>query len=96
MYPTRALRMQASRPFAFPLPKENQSAHTISQRLRTLKRVPPELIPLGIVLRYVDTALFLSIRDMSFPPANPINPPTDAIVTVLPSALLSTLAPASS
>jgi len=25
-------------------------AHTISQRLRTLKRVPPELIPLGIVV----------------------------------------------
>ncbi|KAE8328194.1 hypothetical protein BDV39DRAFT_204310 [Aspergillus sergii] len=50
MFPTRVLRMQASRPFAFPTPKEAQSAHTISQRLRTLKRVPPELIPLGIVL----------------------------------------------
>ena len=25
-------------------------AHTISQRLRTLKRIPPELIPLGVVL----------------------------------------------
>ncbi|KAA8644189.1 hypothetical protein EYZ11_004678 [Aspergillus tanneri] len=50
MYPTRMLRMQASRPFAFPTPKENQSAHTISQRLRTLKKVPPELIPLGLVL----------------------------------------------
>ncbi|EAW14148.1 LOW QUALITY PROTEIN: uncharacterized protein ACLA_071810 [Aspergillus clavatus NRRL 1] len=31
--------------FCFPC-----SSHTISQRLRTLKRVPPELIPLGIVL----------------------------------------------
>ncbi|KAI9044069.1 uncharacterized protein KD926_001892 [Aspergillus affinis] len=50
MYPTRVLRMQASRPFSFPAPKENHSAHTISQRLRTLKRVPPELIPLGVVL----------------------------------------------
>ncbi|KAB8217387.1 hypothetical protein BDV33DRAFT_206430 [Aspergillus novoparasiticus] len=50
MFPTRVLRMQASRPFAFPTPKEPNSAHTISQRLRTLKRVPPELIPLGIVL----------------------------------------------
>ncbi|KAB8254086.1 hypothetical protein BDV32DRAFT_155549 [Aspergillus pseudonomiae] len=50
MFPTRVMRMQASRPFAFPTPKEAQSAHTISQRLRTLKRVPPELIPLGIVL----------------------------------------------
>merc|ERR1712070_655436 len=27
-----------------------QSAHTISQRLRTLKRMPPELIPLFIVI----------------------------------------------
>lgn len=25
-------------------------AHTISQRLRQLKRIPPELIPLGVVL----------------------------------------------
>merc|ERR1711963_97590 len=30
--------------------KEDQSAHTISQRLRQLKRIPPELIPLGVVL----------------------------------------------
>ncbi|OJJ47174.1 hypothetical protein ASPZODRAFT_15856 [Penicilliopsis zonata CBS 506.65] len=50
MYPSRVFRMQPSRPFYAPTPKENQSAHTISQRLRTLKRVPPELIPLGIVL----------------------------------------------
>lgn len=34
----------------FPVPKEDQSAHTISQRLRTLKRIPPELIPLGFVV----------------------------------------------
>merc|ERR1711879_242035 len=33
-----------------PMPKEDQSAHTISQRLRQLKRIPPELIPLGVVL----------------------------------------------
>ncbi|CAD0084303.1 unnamed protein product, partial [Aureobasidium vineae] len=25
-------------------------AHTISQRIRTLKKIPPELIPIGIVL----------------------------------------------
>jgi hypothetical protein len=24
--------------------------HTISQRLRTLKRIPPELLPLGVVI----------------------------------------------
>ncbi|EFQ99255.1 hypothetical protein MGYG_02268 [Nannizzia gypsea CBS 118893] len=27
-----------------------EPAHTISQRLRTLKKIPPELIPLGVVL----------------------------------------------
>ncbi|KAK5112051.1 hypothetical protein LTR62_004585 [Meristemomyces frigidus] len=32
------------------MPKEEHAAHTISQRLRSLKRVPPELIPLGVVL----------------------------------------------
>ncbi|KAL4893179.1 hypothetical protein BDV59DRAFT_178597 [Aspergillus ambiguus] len=53
MYPTRILRMQPSRPFAFATPKEPQSAHTVSQRLRLIKKVPPELIPLGIVLGYV-------------------------------------------
>jgi len=32
------------------MPKEEQSAHTISQRLRNLRKIPPELIPLGIVV----------------------------------------------
>jgi len=32
------------------MPKQEQSAHTISQRLRMVKKVPPELIPLGLVL----------------------------------------------
>ncbi|KAL2219503.1 hypothetical protein M432DRAFT_639087 [Thermoascus aurantiacus ATCC 26904] len=60
MYPTRVLRMQASRPFFYPTPKENQSAHTISQRLRTLKKIPPELIPLGIVLSVAVSAAIYS------------------------------------
>ncbi|KAK2810592.1 hypothetical protein FQN50_002849 [Emmonsiellopsis sp. PD_5] len=56
MFATRALRMQPSLRRMGPLPvsplpsKETQSAHTVSQRLRTLKRTPPELIPLGVVL----------------------------------------------
>ncbi|EDN07231.1 hypothetical protein I7I51_03500 [Histoplasma capsulatum] len=50
MFATRPLRMQVTRPLLGPLPKENQSAHTISQRLRTLKKIPPELLPLGAVL----------------------------------------------
>ncbi|KAI5852584.1 hypothetical protein DFP73DRAFT_533302 [Morchella snyderi] len=33
-----------------PMPKQEQSAHTISQRLRQLKKVPAELIPLGVVI----------------------------------------------
>ncbi|KAI9368454.1 hypothetical protein BJX61DRAFT_537255 [Aspergillus egyptiacus] len=62
MYPSRVLRMQPSRPFAFPTPKEGQSAHTISQRLRTLKKIPPELIPLGIVA--VGAAIYSSTRKL--------------------------------
>lgn len=31
----------------------DSAAHTISQRLRTLKRIPPELIPLGIPAFYL-------------------------------------------
>jgi len=33
-----------------PVPKEEHSAHTVSQRLRRLRQIPPELIPLGIVV----------------------------------------------
>ncbi|KAH9815330.1 hypothetical protein Tdes44962_MAKER05658 [Teratosphaeria destructans] len=37
-----------------PVPKEEHAgslpAHTVSQRLRSLKKIPPELIPLGVVL----------------------------------------------
>ncbi|KAM0805719.1 hypothetical protein BDR22DRAFT_798215 [Usnea florida] len=50
MYPTRVLRMQPTRPLLRPMPKEEHTAHTISQRLRTLKKIPPELMPLGVVL----------------------------------------------
>ncbi|KAE8147753.1 hypothetical protein BDV25DRAFT_142446 [Aspergillus avenaceus] len=65
MFPTRVLRMQASRPFAFPAPKEAHSAHTISQRLRSLRRVPPELIPLGIVLGVaVGAAIYSSSKKL--------------------------------
>lgn len=36
-------------------------AHTISQRLRTLKKIPPELIPLGVVLA---AAIFAAVYSM--------------------------------
>ncbi|KAF2236624.1 hypothetical protein EV356DRAFT_574904 [Viridothelium virens] len=48
--PSRFLSMRATAPLRRAVPKEEHSAHTISQRLRTLKKIPPELIPLGVVL----------------------------------------------
>ncbi|OCT54212.1 hypothetical protein CLCR_00338 [Cladophialophora carrionii] len=33
--------------------EDDQSAHTITQRIRQLKKVPPELLPLGVVIAYV-------------------------------------------
>ncbi|PGH23520.1 hypothetical protein AJ80_02474 [Polytolypa hystricis UAMH7299] len=66
MYPTRVLGLRSSRPLFEPLPKERQSAHTISQRLRTLKRIPPELIPLGIVLGVaLGAAIYSSYRKIT-------------------------------
>ncbi|PVH72371.1 hypothetical protein DL98DRAFT_433325 [Cadophora sp. DSE1049] len=46
MQPTATLKMfqPTRRMMAMPV------THTISQRLRTLKKIPPELIPLGIVV----------------------------------------------
>ncbi|OQD72514.1 hypothetical protein PENDEC_c021G00419 [Penicillium decumbens] len=61
MYPTRVFRMQPSRAFYSPAPKEPHSAHTISQRLRMLRKVPPELIPLGLVLGVAVGAAVYSI-----------------------------------
>ncbi|KAI1269434.1 hypothetical protein F5Y18DRAFT_422386 [Xylariaceae sp. FL1019] len=52
MYATRALRMMPTRRMMKPLPKEEQSAHTVSQRLRKLKDIPAELWPLGIVVGF--------------------------------------------
>ncbi|KAI1612898.1 hypothetical protein EDD37DRAFT_648417 [Exophiala viscosa] len=42
--------------------EDDQSAHTITQRIRSLKKVPPELIPLGIVILF---ALFAAAFAMS-------------------------------
>ncbi|KAK0651303.1 hypothetical protein B0T16DRAFT_453783 [Cercophora newfieldiana] len=64
MYATRALQM--FRPTARlmrPVPKEEQSAHTVSQRLRRLRKIPPELIPLGVVVGFaVCAAGYSSMR----------------------------------
>ncbi|KAJ5845340.1 NADH-ubiquinone reductase complex 1 MLRQ subunit [Penicillium rubens] len=44
MYPTRMLRMQPTRAFYFPTPKEQQSASAPAQACA------PELLPIGFVL----------------------------------------------
>ncbi|KIW06315.1 uncharacterized protein PV09_02780 [Verruconis gallopava] len=48
----RFIAMKPTTRMMRPVPKEEHSAHTISQRLRSLKKIPPELIPLGVVLGY--------------------------------------------
>ncbi|KAK3905359.1 hypothetical protein C8A05DRAFT_12819 [Staphylotrichum tortipilum] len=66
MQATRVLRM--FRPTARmmrPVPKEEQAAHTVSQRLRRLKRIPPELFPLGAVVAFaVCAAVYSSTRHL--------------------------------
>ncbi|KAF2968776.1 hypothetical protein GQX73_g4807 [Xylaria multiplex] len=51
MYATRALRMTPTMRM-MRLPREDQSAHTVSQRLRKLRKIPAELIPLGVVVAF--------------------------------------------
>ncbi|WYZ37269.1 hypothetical protein EsH8_II_000775 [Colletotrichum jinshuiense] len=53
MRPTLGLR--AFRPtlrMMSPVPAEDQVGHTISQRLRKLRQIPPELVPLGVVVGF--------------------------------------------
>ncbi|KAL1648034.1 hypothetical protein UCDDS831_g03660 [Diplodia seriata] len=57
----RFINMRATPRMMNPVPKEEHSAHTISQRIRTLKKIPPELIPLGIVLLVAVGAAVFSI-----------------------------------
>ncbi|KAK2066429.1 hypothetical protein P8C59_000253 [Phyllachora maydis] len=64
MYATRALR--AFRPtvrMMRPVPNEEHVAHTASQRLRRLRKIPAELWPLGIVVGFaVMAAAYSSAR----------------------------------
>ncbi|ETN43197.1 uncharacterized protein HMPREF1541_02356 [Cyphellophora europaea CBS 101466] len=63
------LRLQA-RPFhqtrtVLRSKEEDHSAHTITQRLRNLKRIPPELLPLGVVIAFaVFAAAFALARKL--------------------------------
>ncbi|KAI2642248.1 hypothetical protein GGS21DRAFT_501650 [Xylaria nigripes] len=65
MYATRSLRMMATKRM-MRLPKEDQSAHTISQRLRKLRQIPAELYPLGIVVGFAVMAATYSITRKIF------------------------------
>ncbi|KAK9442003.1 uncharacterized protein G6M90_00g050010 [Metarhizium brunneum] len=64
MRTTAALRM--FRPTARmmrPVPKEDQAGHTVSQRLRKLKQIPAELIPLAAVVGFaIFAAGYSSVR----------------------------------
>ncbi|KAK5045885.1 hypothetical protein LTR84_008671 [Exophiala bonariae] len=49
--------LRQARPFhntraMFRVKEEEQSAHTITQRIRSLKKIPPELLPLGVVIAF--------------------------------------------
>ncbi|RYP50833.1 hypothetical protein DL770_003637 [Monosporascus sp. CRB-9-2] len=52
MYSSPVLRMMPSARMMRPVPKEDQTAHTVSQRLRKLRKIPAELIPLGVVVGF--------------------------------------------
>lgn len=54
MFASRAA-LKAFRPtyrMMAPVPKDAQSGHTITQRLRRLSKIPAELIPLGVVVGF--------------------------------------------
>ncbi|KAF2005291.1 hypothetical protein P154DRAFT_616522 [Amniculicola lignicola CBS 123094] len=77
MQPTRMLLMRRTAPVLLrqspqmlfrpsmrarePVPKDEHQAHTVSQRLRSLKKIPAELIPLGIVLAVAVVFAFVSL-----------------------------------
>ncbi|KAH8769938.1 hypothetical protein F5883DRAFT_552451 [Diaporthe sp. PMI_573] len=63
MYATRAMRsaFQPTRRLMRPVPNEEQAAHTVSQRLRRLRKIPAELIPLGVVVGFAVLAAGYSI-----------------------------------
>ncbi|CAI6339169.1 unnamed protein product [Periconia digitata] len=77
MQPTRMMLMRQTAPLSMrqtvplyirqtarmmkPVPKEEHGAHTISQRLRQLKNIPVEIIPLLFVLVVAVGAAFFSL-----------------------------------
>lgn len=52
---------QPTRQMMRPVPNEEQAAHTVSQRLRRLQKIPAELWPLGVVVGFAVAAAGYSI-----------------------------------
>ncbi|PNY28504.1 Uncharacterized protein TCAP_01562 [Tolypocladium capitatum] len=52
LQPTARMMFRQSPRMMRPVPKEDQAGHTISQRLRKLKQIPAELIPLAVVVGF--------------------------------------------
>ncbi|KAH8678021.1 hypothetical protein BX600DRAFT_451281 [Xylariales sp. PMI_506] len=61
MYPSQIMRMQPTRRMMRAPPVEDQAGHTVSQRLRKLRKIPAELIPLGVVVGFAVLAATYSI-----------------------------------
>ncbi|KKA27679.1 hypothetical protein TD95_002765 [Thielaviopsis punctulata] len=62
MYATLGLRMMRQTPRLMrAAPVEDQAGHGVSQRLRKLKNVPPELFPLGVVVGFAVCAAGYSL-----------------------------------
>lgn len=51
MRPTQILRLKPTMRMMRE-PAEDQAGHTVSQRLRKLRKIPAELIPLGVVVGF--------------------------------------------
>ncbi|UNI20073.1 hypothetical protein JDV02_006199 [Purpureocillium takamizusanense] len=61
--PTARMMFRPSTRMMRPIPKEDQAGHTVSQRLRKLKQIPAELIPLAVVVGFaVCAAGYSSVR----------------------------------
>ncbi|KAF4582057.1 NADH-ubiquinone reductase complex 1 MLRQ subunit [Ophiocordyceps camponoti-floridani] len=59
--PTQRMMFRSSPRVMRPLPNEELAGHTISQRLRKLKEIPAELIPLAVVVGFALFAAGYSI-----------------------------------
>lgn len=59
--PTKSTMMRPTNNLRSSAPHEEQAAHYVSQRLARLRQIPPELIPLGVVVAFAIFAAGYSI-----------------------------------